>query len=86
MRASARGRSVGRALITDLIARAPQGLEQLLLSVSSAQDAARQLYRSLGFEDYGLERRALKVEGRYVDEAHMVLWLKAGKSFRRPYT
>ncbi len=78
VRAAARGRGVGRALLEELIgrARALDGLEQLSLSVSTTQAAAQRLYRSLGFEDYGLERRALKAEGRYVDEAHMVLFIK----------
>ena len=30
---------------------------------------------SLGFEVFGTERHALLVDGEYVDEHHMVLWL-----------
>ncbi|HUA85644.1 MAG TPA: GNAT family protein [Bryobacteraceae bacterium] len=71
-----RGSGVGRALLSELIkhARAIVGLEQIHLTVSTSQTAARQLYESLGFEVFGQERHALKVEGEYVDENHMVLW------------
>jgi len=34
---------------------------------------ARSLYRSLGFRSFGIEPRALKVDGSYVDQEHMVL-------------
>ncbi len=52
------------------------GLEQVSLSVSARQAAARQLYGTLGFEVYGLERHALKVGDAYADEEHMMLWLQ----------
>jgi RimJ/RimL family protein N-acetyltransferase len=51
------------------------GLEQVGLSVSVPQEAARRLYDALGFEVYGYEKHALKVGGTYVDEEHRVLWL-----------
>ncbi len=75
VRASARGRGVGRALLTALIERARGEVEQIQLSVSVGQIAARKLYESLGFDVFGRERHALKVAGEYVDEDHMVLWL-----------
>jgi ribosomal protein S18 acetylase RimI-like enzyme len=73
----ARGRGVARALMQEAIARARTipGLEQLYLSVVTTNDTARRLYRSLGFEVYGLEPHALKVDGCYMDEELMVLWL-----------
>jgi RimJ/RimL family protein N-acetyltransferase len=51
------------------------GLEQVSLSVSVPQAAARRLYSALGFEVYGYEKHALKVGETYVDEEHRVLWL-----------
>ncbi|MBZ5600952.1 MAG: GNAT family N-acetyltransferase [Acidobacteriia bacterium] len=77
VRSRARGQGAGRALISALIdrARVEPGLEQIQLSVSIGQEAARRLYESLGFEVFGRERHALKVDGHYVDEDHMVLWL-----------
>jgi ribosomal protein S18 acetylase RimI-like enzyme len=76
--ASARGKGAGRAMMTHMLdrARAYSGLEQVTLSVAVQQDAARRLYRALGFEVYGYEKRALKVAETYVDEEHMVLWLR----------
>lgn len=72
-----RGQGLGRALLEAAIARARSlpGVEQINLSVVTTNDAARALYTSLGFESYGLERHALKQDGRYYDEYLMVLWL-----------
>lgn len=73
----ARGKGIGRAMMRVLLKRAAKidGVEQLLLSVTTAQSAAAGLYRSLGFEAYGCEPRALRVGERYIDEEHMVLLL-----------
>jgi hypothetical protein len=43
---------------------------------AAPEEAARRLYRALGFEVYGYEKHALKVGATYVDEEHMVLWLR----------
>jgi ribosomal protein S18 acetylase RimI-like enzyme len=73
-----RARGIGRSLLTHLLdlARQDPSLEQVLLAVGSSQNAARELYRSLGFETYGTEPRALKVGNRYVDEDHMILRIR----------
>ncbi len=83
---SARGRGVGRALLEALIERAKTypDLEQLTLSVATEQAAARGLYASLGFEVWGLERRALKLPDRYADEEYRVLWLREGSANYAP--
>jgi len=44
-------------------------------------EAARALYRSAGFEVFGVERRSLRVGTRDLDEEHMALDLGAE---RRP--
>jgi ribosomal protein S18 acetylase RimI-like enzyme len=71
----ARGRGIGRALLAGVIAqaRAWPGVEQLQLGVMTENEAARALYRSMGFEVFGLERRSLRVGPRDLDEEHMVL-------------
>ena len=76
--ASHRGKGVGRALIAALVETAKQdsSLEQVLLSVAATQHAARRLYRSLGFETFGTEPRALKIGSDYVDEDHMLLCIR----------
>lgn len=77
--ASARGKGAAKAMMLYIVdrARGYPGLEQVSLSVSAPQEAARRLYNALGFEVYGYERRALKVDDTYVDEEHRVLWLHA---------
>ncbi len=69
-----RGRGIGRALLNELLARVRDiaGVERVSLSVATTQVAAQALYRSLGFEVFGLERAAIKHE--YVDEEHMTLF------------
>ena len=76
--AAARGHGVARAMLLQILdrARGYPGLEQITLSVSVSQAAARQLYSALGFEVYGYEKHALKVGATYVDEEHQVLWLQ----------
>ena len=74
----ARGKGYGRALMEALIARARalDGLEQLILAVVTSNTAAIALYRALGFEVYGVQRKALKLsDDHYLDEQLMVLWL-----------
>lgn len=72
-----RGRGIGKALISQAIAYVAgiAGTIQIHLAVVTTQDAPRHLYRSLGFEVYGLEPRALKVGDRFLDEELMLLRL-----------
>ena len=75
----ARGKGVGRSLLLALLERASNipGIEQIGLSVITTQPAARALYRSLGFESFGCERKALKIGDRYVDEEYMVFSVRS---------
>ena len=52
------------------------GLEQVNLTVSARQVAAKTLYRSLGFETFGVEPAALKIGDQYFDEEYMALRLR----------
>jgi ribosomal protein S18 acetylase RimI-like enzyme len=82
LQAERRGQGIGRRLMDLLLerVRAIDGLEQILLSVTLEQAAAAALYRSLGFVPWGREIMALRLDGRYIDEEHMVLWLaKSGQ-------
>ena len=74
-----RGHGIGKALVAEAIAQARTiaGLEQLLLAVVTTNTAARRLYRSLGFEVYGTQPRALKEGDQYWDEELMILRLHA---------
>lgn len=74
---SARNRGIGGLLLTDVLTAARQlkGLEIIELSVVVGNESARRLYDAHGFVTYGVEPRALKIDGRYYDEAHMALEL-----------
>ncbi len=74
---TARGQGVASALLTDLLERirALPGLEQVTLSVTTSQAAAKRLYTSLGFERFGHEPNSIRVDGEFVDEEHLVLRL-----------
>jgi ribosomal protein S18 acetylase RimI-like enzyme len=73
-----RVKGIGRALLEELIRqlRSQPGLEQVALGVSAGNIPARRLYETLGFEMYGCEVRALKIDGVYVDENLMVLYFR----------
>ncbi|MEM5340766.1 GNAT family N-acetyltransferase [Paraburkholderia azotifigens] len=73
----AAGRGVGRALLTELLARAAQadGLRQVGLLVTSANGSARALYESLGFRVYGTEPDALCIGGVFHDADLMVRFM-----------
>lgn len=74
---ASRGLGIGRLLLTDAIAlaRKLQGVRQVRIGVVSANRPALRLYRSVGFVEYGKERQALLIDGRFYDEILMVLRL-----------
>jgi ribosomal protein S18 acetylase RimI-like enzyme len=78
LRASHRGKGAGRKLLGALLERAKRGeaLEQILLAVATKREPAGRLYRSLGFEVYGTEPRALKNGDEYIDEHLMILKIR----------
>ncbi len=73
-----RGKGVGRALVSAALehGRALPRLEKIQLTVSASQPAARCVYLSLGFRVYGVEPRALHVNGEYLDEELMLFDLR----------
>jgi ribosomal protein S18 acetylase RimI-like enzyme len=76
VRDAARGQGLGRRLVEGVIAHAHGRVEQLHATVTTGNHAARQLYRSLGFQTYGLEPRGLKVGASYFDQELLVLLLR----------
>lgn len=70
-----RGQGLAKSLMLELIRKASdcEGLEQINLTVISDNVFAQKLYKSLGFEVYGVEHNALKYNGQYFDEDFMVL-------------
>ncbi|WP_123040529.1 GNAT family N-acetyltransferase [Cohnella candidum] len=77
VRKEMQGKGIGKSLMLELIrhARECAGLERINLTVVSTNEAAKKLYRSIGFVIYGVEKDALKYNGQYADEDLMVLVL-----------
>jgi ribosomal protein S18 acetylase RimI-like enzyme len=74
-----RRRGLARALITEVLGRARRdnSLRRIHLTVVTIQDAAIQLYKSLGFCIYGTEHEAFSNQGQFYDEHLMELLLQA---------
>jgi ribosomal protein S18 acetylase RimI-like enzyme len=72
---AARGRGIARSLMQAAIdrAKATDGLEMVMLTVSVDQPAPRKLYESLGFRSIGVEPKGIKIGNQAHDEEHMVL-------------
>ncbi len=70
----ARRGGVGRALVAAALhrARTMAGVRQVNLGVNAANAPALALYRSAGFEPFGVERAFMLVDGVPHDEVHMV--------------
>ncbi len=77
LNAELRGQGIGRKMLQVLLERAAKidGLEHIILSVTTSQAAAIATYRSLGFTSFGVEPKALKIGDRYIDELYLVLHL-----------
>ena len=74
-----RGQGIAAQLLDALLARgAAVGRFGAVTVVGGdgVRKRAVRLYQSRGFQVYGLEREALRNGDRYVDEYHMVLFLK----------
>jgi RimJ/RimL family protein N-acetyltransferase len=71
VRPEARNRGVGGRLVEAVIAIARQRVELIQLAVVRGNESARRLYARLGFVEYGVEKKALKQDGRYYDEILM---------------
>lgn len=72
----ARGRGAGAGLVVAAVAAARAwGCAQVHLTVVAGNGPAERLYRRAGFEAYGIDPRALHVDGRYLDELLMVRFL-----------
>lgn len=68
---------VGRQLMSATITKAKEikEVEQIYLTVTSSNEPAKNLYKSLGFKTYGIDKNGLRVEDKYFDDELMVLVL-----------
>ncbi len=74
-----RRRGLGEKLLEAAIsyARSLVGVSTVRLSVSGSASAARQLYEKMGFQCWGEEPDALRIDGRPASEHHMSLSLES---------
>ncbi len=68
-----RKQQIGRQLVQEALQALQERpwIEQVHLSVVRTNEAAKALYRSLSFESYAIEPRALKIDDTYHDEELM---------------
>jgi ribosomal protein S18 acetylase RimI-like enzyme len=71
VRAKARGKGVGDALIEAIFEEAAKEVEQITLTVNAENKPAIALYERHGFRVYGKAPRSLKMGGKYYDEIAM---------------
>ena len=76
VRPHARGTGLAALLVQRVIEQARSLIEELSLTVVASNTVAYRLYSAAGFQQYGLERRALKVGSEYYDEVLMALTLR----------
>lgn len=69
------GLGLGRTLVEAVIAHARGRVGLLQACVSTTNESARRTYFGLGFKSWGVERRALLVDGQWFDDEHIVLEL-----------
>jgi RimJ/RimL family protein N-acetyltransferase len=68
-----RGRGLGKALVRRVIEHAAEHVMVLQAAVVTTNDGARRVYHQLGFVPYGIERKALCVDGAFHDEELLAL-------------
>jgi ribosomal protein S18 acetylase RimI-like enzyme len=72
-----RSKGISRRLIEMVLAEAKNaGLELVHLSTNEANAATVALYKSLGFEPWGVDKHFAKLPDQYVDEVMMTKVLK----------
>ena len=69
----ARRVGIGKRLVSEILSCARTRCEEVVLRVVSDNLAARRLYATSGFQEYGYESRALKIGNDYYDEVMMRL-------------
>jgi ribosomal protein S18 acetylase RimI-like enzyme len=85
VRAEARNAGVGRRLVEAVIDHARAHVDVVQLSVVSGNETARRLYTSLGFVEYGIEKKSLKQDGHYYDEILMAIDLMPNADMPRTH-
>jgi ribosomal protein S18 acetylase RimI-like enzyme len=69
-----RGQGIGKKMANLILTAAKQdaGCEQAMITVTPPGSPAQKFYEDLGFIQYGIEYRALKLDSGYIDEVLMM--------------
>jgi len=72
-----RNKGIAKRLLSEVIDRAKKldGLSKIILSVTQPQENVHKFYQSLGFEKYAVEKDAMRVGGKQIDEIFMSIQL-----------
>jgi len=70
---------LGRRLVAAVIDHAAAQRVILMCTVRADNLPARKLYHKLGFVPFGLERNAMQIDGRFVDDELLALDLRDGR-------
>lgn len=70
-----RGQGISYDLLSQALKNLPDNAALVQLCVVEGNEAAESTYAKAGFKTWGLEERAICVDGRYYDEKHMVKFL-----------
>ena len=70
-------KGLGKALLNKAILRAKSihAIRQLYLTVLASNERAQNLYKLFGFEVFANEPQSVKINGTYIDEQQMVLFI-----------
>lgn len=68
-------KGIASKLLNTIIKYSKSHVEQILLTVADDNKSAIHLYKKFGFQEYGLEQKALKDNDKYIDEILMKLFL-----------
>lgn len=76
VRETHRGQGICGQIFEEILKNMPNEIEQIRLGVGKHNEAAKNFYKKMGFEECGLEERVLKIDNQYYDELLMVKFLK----------
>ncbi len=70
------GQHIGSKMIKATLSEAFKisGIEQIEIGVISTNQKADKLYKKLGFEEFGLHKNFLKIDGQYYDHKMMIMF------------
>lgn len=71
-----RGQGISRSLCQHVLDSLPNSAELVQTTVVKSNETAYKIYKELGFEEYGIEEKALKIDVHYYDEILMVKFLR----------